>query len=73
MNTPKNLNQTPIRAAIVDELEYFNSEVWRGVDIQEARADKKGKLLTGRFVTSNKGDLANPECRARYVACEIHI
>ena len=28
--------------------------------------------MTGRFVTSNKGDNEAPDCRARYVACEVH-
>ena len=70
--TQEPLPDAQIQAAIVDELEYVNAEVWGGVDIAEARADKKGKILAGRFVTSNQGDLANPECRARYVACEIH-
>ena len=61
-----------IRAAITDELKYFNKHVWVGVDLSEARMDKGGKLLNGMFVFCNKGDLASPDCRARYVACEIH-
>ena len=39
---------------------------------EEATADENGKILNGRWVLANKGDLASPDCRARYVACEIH-
>ena len=59
--------------AIVDELTYFNDVVWEGVSVAEARADPNGKLLAGRWVTSNKGDLQAPDCRARYVACELNL
>ena len=43
-----------------------------GVGAEEANADKSCKILNGRWVLSNKGDNASPDCRARYVACEIH-
>ena len=67
------LNQSEhIHAAIVDELDYFNTTVWEGVTLDEARRDPEGKILNGRFVTSNKGDLRKPECRDRYVACETN-
>ena len=45
--------------------------MWEGVSVAEARGDKDGKLLNGRWVLCNKGDTAVPDCRARYVACEI--
>ena len=32
-----------IREAIVDELSYFNSNVWLGGSTQEARVDAEGK------------------------------
>ena len=66
------LPQQAIREAIVNELTYFNDNVWLVVDAEEARADKEGKILAGRFVLSNKGDTEAPDCRARCVACEVH-
>ena len=45
--------------------------MWVGVNIADAKKDKSGKILNGLFVVNNKGDLASPDCRARYVACEI--
>ena len=70
--TMEPLPQEQIRDAIVDELSYFNDNVWLGVDVDEAKADAEGKILSGRWVLSNKGDNAAPDCRARYVACEVH-
>ena len=61
-----------VRNAIMDEMVYFNEHVWRGVSLQAARADRHGKILNGRWVLSNKGDLSMPDCRARYVACEVN-
>ena len=57
----------------MDEMAYFNEHVWEGVDIQEARADAEGKVLNGRWVLCNKSALENPDCRARYVACELNL
>ena len=60
-----------ITESIVDELAYFNEHVWLGVPLKTAKDDPDGKILNGRFIFSNKGDLSQPDCRARYVACEI--
>ena len=48
-------------------------ELMEGVDIQDARADVDGKILNGRWVLCNKSDLETPDCRARYVACELNL
>ena len=69
--TQEALPSEHIREAIMDEMCYFNSEVWQGVTLDEARADKDGKILSGQWILSNKGDLESPDCRARYVACEV--
>ena len=61
-----------VQHAIVDERVYFNAHVWEGVTSEQAKADPDGTVLNGRWVFANKGDLANPDCRARYVACEIN-
>ena len=69
--TQEALPQIQIREAIMEDMCYFNSEVWQGVHIDEARQDKDGKILSGQWILSNKGDLEHPDCRARYVACEV--
>ena len=69
--TQEDLPINDVKTAIVDELSYFNSDVWELLDIDEMRTEKGSKLLNGRWVFSNKGDLAQPDVRARYVACEI--
>ena len=58
------LPQKHIEEAIVDELSYFNDVVWLGVPMKEALDDPEGKVLAGRFVTSDKGGLSSPDCRA---------
>ena len=71
--TLEHLPYSQIKAAIVDEMLYFNEHVWRGVSVTDAKADPAGKILTGQWILSNKGDLNEPDCRARYVACEVNI
>ena len=70
--TQEELPEAATRATITDELTHFNANVWVSVDLPEARMDNEGKLMNGRFAFCNKADLQNPDCRARYVACEIH-
>ena len=71
-DTSEELPETQIRAAIADELQCFNSHVWEGVPLEEAKRDHGAKILNSRWVTSNKGDLASRDCRARFVACEVN-
>ena len=54
-----------------DELRYFNQHVWRGVTKEEAKTQAE-KTIRTRWVLCNKGDAAQPEVRARLVACEIN-
>ena len=70
--TAEELPTAQIRSAIIDGLQYFNGTVWEGVPIDEAKRDPEGKILNGGFVMCNTGDLKNPDCRARYVACEYN-
>lgn len=61
-----------VRDAIMEELNYFNERVWE--------AEPKDKMfdvpdhvhVRSRWVLCNKGDAANPDIRARLVACEIN-
>lgn len=62
-----------IQEAVIDEMRYFNDVVWEGVPLAQAHADAQGKVLNGRWVFCNKGDLAEPDCRVRYVACELNL
>ena len=70
--TGKVLDPHLVRAAIMEELNYFNEKVWE--------AEPKDKMfdvpdhvhVRSRWVLCNKGDAANPDIRARLVACEIN-
>ena len=66
------LPQEHIRHAMVDEMEYMCREVIEGVSLKEALADPDHVIVGGRWVTSNKQDTENPDCRGRYVAQEIN-
>ena len=40
-HTQERLPEASVRTAIIDELSYFNAEVWTGVDVSVAKADLK--------------------------------
>ena len=61
-----------IAAAIVDELDYFNRIVWEIEDKATMAQVPDHIFVRSRWVTSNKSDKANPDCRARLVCCEIN-
>ena len=61
-----------VRAAMEEELEYFNSCVWEAVDRKSAEAMDGHKLVRMRWVICNKGDEAEYDVRARLVACEVN-
>ena len=69
--TNEPLSATHIADAIYDELDYFNDNVWVGVSLDEAMADKEGKIIGTRLVNSNKNDILNPDVRARLVAQDV--
>ena len=58
--------------AMLDELQYFCSIVFRGIDISEANKDPSGKIVGCRWVNCNKGDLSDPDVRCRLVAQEVN-
>ena len=70
--TGEPLDQSLITEAIIEELNYFNSKVWK----LENKADmlKKAEhiFVRSRWVLCNKGDHKQPDMRARLVACEIN-
>ena len=61
-----------IRAAIKEELNYFNARVWEITDANKVKDFKDGKVVRCRWVICNKGDAVNPDVRARLVACEVN-
>ena len=61
-----------IRAAIEDELMYFNSKVWQVCSKAEMEQVPDHILVRCRWVLCNKGDTARPDVRARLVATEIN-
>ena len=58
--------------AMLDELQYFCSVVFRGVSLDAAMADPEGKIVGCRWVNCNKGDVAEPDVRCRLVAQEVN-
>ena len=61
-----------IRAAIKEELSYFNQHVWEVTEKDGMRRFKDSKLVRCRWVLCNKGDSVTPDVRARLVACEVN-
>ena len=70
--TGETLEPELISAAIREELDYFNSKVWKIELKSEALKNKQGVLVRSRWVLCNKGDNRNPDVRARLVACEVN-
>ena len=58
--------------AMLDELQYFCSIVFRGVTMDEAMNDPSGKIVGCRWVNCNKGDASEPDVRCRLVAQEVN-
>ena len=61
-----------VRAAIRDELDYFNSKVWELSDAKRVLSDGDNKVIRTRWVICNKGDAQVPDVRARLVACKLN-
>ena len=61
-----------VRAAIMEELNYFNDKVWEIETIDRMKEIKDHVHVRSRLVLCNKGDGASPDIRARLVACEIN-
>ena len=66
------LDPVQIRAAIIDELNYFNSKVWQLEKVSDMYLMKDYVRTRCRWVMCNKGDADNPDCRARLVSCEVN-
>ena len=61
-----------IRAAIEDELNYFNSKVWQLSTVSEMEKVPGHILVRSRWALCNKGDSDSPDVRARLVSCELN-
>ena len=61
-----------VKAAMIDELSYFNTNVWQVEDSKIAANDASAKVVRTRWVLCNKGDDLEPDVRARLVACEVN-
>ena len=58
-----------IHEAIIDELNYFNDRVWQITTKEEMLKLKEYVFVRSRWIMSNA---AEPDCRARLVACEVN-
>ena len=70
--TAEELPNDLVHKAMCEELMYFNSVVWELVDVEEAKKAEDYKLIRTKWVVCNKGDMAEPDVRARLVACEVN-
>ena len=61
-----------VRAAMEEELEYFNAHVWDAVERKLAYTTDDFKLVRMRWVICNKGDDKEYDVRARLVACNVN-
>ena len=61
-----------VRAAMAEEMAYFNRVVWEATEHSTAKSTDDFKLVRTRWVITNKGDSESPDVRARLVACEIN-
>ena len=66
------LPESLVRAAICEELAYFNDKVWQVTDLKTAEGYEDAKIVRCRWVLCNKGDAHSPDVRARLVACEVN-
>ena len=70
--TGETLEPRLISEAIREELNCFNSKVWKVELRSEAEKNKDAIFVRSRWVLCNKGDNKLPDVRARLVACEIN-
>ena len=61
-----------VRAAMEEELNYFNAHVWDATEKTMAATTDGYKLIRMRWVICNKGDSSAYDVRARLVACEVN-
>ena len=62
-----------IKEAIIEEFKYFcEKEVWMLEDISKMKEIAGHIFVRSRWVVSNKGDVDEPDMRARLVACEVN-
>ena len=66
------LPQHLVKEAMIDELSYWNSQVWQATPLKAAKTEEDAKIVRTRWVLCNKGDDAQPDVRARLVACEVN-
>ena len=57
-----------VQSAIQDEVDYFNSKVWVGTKLEDAQKEPGSKIISCRWVVCNKGDMNEPDVRARLAA-----
>ena len=66
------MDERLVQEAIREEPNYLNATVWEITDASKLHKLKDPKVVRSRWVLCNKGDAANPNLRARLVACECN-
>ena len=70
--TGEELPNDLVRAAMEEELNYFNLHVWDAVEKKLSYRTDDFKLVRMRWVICNKADDKEYDVRARLVACEVN-
>ena len=61
-----------VHAAMIEDMSYFSEKaVWTAAGWADMRSLKKTIFLRMKRVLCNKGNLKEPDVRARLVACEV--
>ena len=61
-----------MRAAVVEELNYFNESAWMIPPKADMYQYEDFIFVRSRWIMCNKRDAMEPDCRARQVACEVN-
>ena len=61
-----------VQAAMIDELDYFNQNVWEIDTLDHMKTVPDYMLVRSRWVMANKGDSKEPDVRAGLVGCEVN-
>ena len=63
-----------VRSAMIKEMSYFSEKaIWTAADRADMKSSKDATFVRMMWVLCSKGDLKEPDVRARLVACEVQM
>ena len=67
------MDATLTQEAIINEMKYFNEQVWEFMSMEEARRKSPdGTYIGGRWVMCSKGDDLTAKIRCKFVGTEVN-